>query len=180
MPLISINTTAQLSLGLVWKVRIEDENGKSISFSLVNVFVLFLRMRIEVKKSLLWKPNLSQIRILIPLVYVVLQFTSILILFPFIFPNNKQTLKAYSIKLSILACTIQFLLVGSHACQEATTVQNGVVVPNPTHTHWVQQDQTYVPSYLCIPVQTHHGLYCLCKNLSQKSKWQSRYLQRCQ
>ena len=46
--------------------------GNQTYLLLINVFGLFLRMGIEIKNSLLWKPNSILAIILIPLFYTVL------------------------------------------------------------------------------------------------------------
>lgn len=55
-----------------WKFGIEDGNKKSFSFSLINVFELFFKMRMRIKNSIVWKLNSPRIRILISLLHCVM------------------------------------------------------------------------------------------------------------
>ena len=72
-----------LLLGCVWNVGIKNGNEKSIPFPFISLFGLsffFFTMEIRMKQFIA-----TLIRTLIPLFYMVLRFTSISIMFSFLF-----------------------------------------------------------------------------------------------
>lgn len=77
--------------GHVWNAKIG--NGKSIPFPFIYGLDCFLEWKRNKKNSLLWKPNPNFTKILIPLFYKVVWFTSIPILFLFLFPHFFKKVK---------------------------------------------------------------------------------------
>lgn len=71
---------------------------------------------------------------------------------------------------------------GSFPCpQETITDENGVVVPNPDHAHWVQQDQLVYHAIL-LSMSTEPLMSCIASSKTSREAWETLselYEERC-